>query len=247
MWSDTFYITAFELAREGHSNSTIADSLGVSHVTFSNWLEKMPALVHAVERGRAGSQGNADAGFKEFFYEQLPSELRPLWEQIQGFAKNGKEDEIGGLLSLKSKEIRQRILLHSLVCTQFNVNRALRLASVPMRTYRDWIAKDADFRERMDELEQHLKFFYQNAFNELVAAGNPMAIVHAAKTKLRDWGYGDALKVEHSGETSQPDDLFDLKDVLPHMSTECKAEFALALEKYCEERLAIEVQAKPTR
>jgi len=198
-FQETMYVTAYQLARDGGTETYIAKTLGVSRPTFRRWCDRLPALQDAVDRGRAhgGSDGPT---FQEYVYDHLPPHLRELWDDINECEdlENGIE-RIHALLKGKGKRARQHLFIYALTQSTFNVSGALRKVGLSRKVFEQWVATDPLFSELMDEIHWHKKNFMEQAFIGRIAAGDTHAIIHAVKTQCRDRGYNEKIEIEHSG------------------------------------------------
>jgi hypothetical protein len=94
---------------------------------------------------------------------------------------------------------RQHLFLYSLIHSNFNVSASCRRLNIDRKTFTRWVTTDPGFAELLDEVHWHKKNYFEQAFIGLVQRGDTPAILHAARTQLRDRGYGDRLDVSHSG------------------------------------------------
>lgn len=197
------YVTAYELAREGHSDEQIAGALGVAGNTLRTWARKRPAFADALARGRAANTPGGGQDFADYIYQHLPAKLQELWEQIHE-CKNlvNARERVEALLAGHGTRARQHLFVHALVRTTFNVSKALRMLCISRKQYDYWCSSDPDFHELMDEINWHKNNFFEQAFMMRVAAGDSPAIIHAAKTKLRHRGYNEKHEVEITGQVN---------------------------------------------
>ena len=205
-FSPTMYVTAYQLARDGLADIRIADAIGVAWLTFRRWMRQRPALVDALTRGRCRGEPGKEQTFREYVYDHLSPHLQDVWKEINACAEldNGVE-RIEALLSNHGKRAKQHLFVYALTQSMFNVSQSLRKIGIPRKTYETWCQSDPDFSELMDEMHWHKENFFEQAFMGRVAAGDTLAIIHAAKTKLRDRGYNDKVEVVHSGSIGSGD------------------------------------------
>jgi len=67
---------------------------------------------------------------------------------------------------------------------------------VERATYSAWLKNDPEFAAQVQAVEDSVDDWYEDAFKSLVKEGNPQAVIHAAKTRLRGRGYGEKLEVD---------------------------------------------------
>lgn len=199
-FDDTVYVTAYELARDGHSDTQVAKAMGVTYLTFRAWKRKYPALVDALERARRYKTPTNNFTFQDYVYERLEPEHRAMWDSIMAWETiPGGYEMIEAMLANEGTQTRQALFIHALTQTAFNISKAMRLIGVPRRVYEDWRKNDPDFAALVEEIFWHKKNFFEQAFIGRVAAGDTPAIIHAVKTQCRDRGYNDKIEVEYSG------------------------------------------------
>lgn len=209
----TMYVAIFQLAKDGCSNLQIAKTLGVTGKTLKHWVRIKPAVADAIKRGRGGREKGNDVTFHEYIYQNLPLKLRKLWDEIEACEKlpNGVE-RTEALLKNHGKRTRQHLFVHALTSSLFNVSASLRKIGVPRSTFETWKLQDPDFSSLLDEIHWHKKNFFEQAVMGRVAAGDTAAIIHVAKTQLRDRGYNDKVEIVHSG-TVDTGSTFDISDL----------------------------------
>lgn len=197
-WDDVNYHRAFMMARSGMADQTIAQALGVSHMTFMRWKEQRPALVAALQEGRAAGDPDNGGTFQDYVYTRLPEELQDTWRQIMEWEDWGAGPEyVANLLKDKGKVARQRLFIHALVHCNFNVSAAMAKINVSRKTYENWV-QDPEFATLMEEIEWHKCNFFEEALMDLVRAREPAAVMFVNRTKNANRGYTDkGLTVTH--------------------------------------------------
>jgi len=200
-----YYVTVYELARDGLVDKQIAKTLGIAQHTLRRWCVRRPALKKALDRGRAVRDGaGTKPTFHQYVYDHLPPHLKELWDEINACEdlENGIE-RIDALLKNHGKRARQHLFLYALTQSMFNQTQALRKLGIPKKTFESWVANDPTFAELMDEIHWYKENFFEQAFIGRVAAGDTHAIIHAVKTKCRNRGYNEKIEIEHTGMVEQ--------------------------------------------
>lgn len=199
-WDDRFYVRIYELRRSGiNSKQSVAQVLGLHPQTIHRWFNENEALQDAWERGAANKEDKEDFSFKDYVFDRLPLPLQTVWNGIMGVNDADEPDaqiKIQALTGGLSKKSRQRLLLFALTQSQYSLSIALRYVNVTARQYRKWCAEDPDFEELANEMEWHKDNFFEDQYLRLVRRGEPAAVLHAAKTRLRARGYGDVKQVD---------------------------------------------------
>ena len=91
VWTEEFYVTAYELARAGMSEMRMAKSLGVGVTTLRKWKVDKPALMDAIKRGKAvGGGESVTATFHEYIFQKLPPHLAELFNDSHPLAIFGE-------------------------------------------------------------------------------------------------------------------------------------------------------------
>lgn len=196
----TYYVTTYELARDGMANKQIAKALGVAQPTFDRWLGKDPALQDALARGRRGREHLDTYAFHDYVYDRLPPELRAVWDQLDECEqlKSGVE-RVEAIMAHTGIRARQHLFIYALTQSGFNISQSCKKLNIPRKAFDSWCSNDPDFAALVDELHVHKKDFFENAFINQVRQGNTLCILHGVRTQCRDRGYGDKLAVELSG------------------------------------------------
>lgn len=104
-----------------------------------------------------------------------------------------KSQPFSGPLSTRTRKAK---LIEALFRNEGRVRRSCALVNVDRSIYADWLKNDPAFAEQVKSVEQSVDDWYEDAFKSLVKEGNPQAVIHAAKTRLRGRGYGEKLEVD---------------------------------------------------
>lgn len=92
--------------------------------------------------------------------------------------------------------LRKAAMLKELVANHGRVGDACQKVGISRMTYSTWVREDPEFAREIDAMEETVNDWYEDAFKKLVKEGNPQAVIHSAKTRLRHRGYGEKLEVE---------------------------------------------------
>lgn len=213
-WNDSFFVLAYEFARQGGSDNAIATGLGVDRNVLAAWKKKRPALREAIERGRNIRQANNAASFPQFIAGRLPLELKPLWNRIhKADRKRNAITRIEAILADQGKQSRQRIFLHALYCNSFSITRACQLSGISRKMFNEWALNDPQFHYLFEEMEETKRDFFETALVHSVARGDTPAVIFANKTYNAKRGYGDKLQVDVSGDIRMEHDLVDIEQL----------------------------------
>lgn len=209
-FSPSMYVTVFELARSGQSNQEISRTIGVDTGTLKRWMRTNKHFKEAITRGRRGGTFANEQTFGDYVYQCLPPHLKEVWEELT-YAEDEPDghNRVYALLRDQGKVARQRLFVHALVHTMFNVSRACRMLAMGRRVFEEW-CKEPTFAELIDEIFWHRDNFFEQALIGLVAGGDTAAILHVAKTKLRHRGYNPQTEVVATSTTGDTVDFGDL-------------------------------------
>lgn len=192
------YAEVYELAKSGLDDKAIAYSIGISPPTLSRLRKRDPAVDNLLESGRALVGDRSGETFEQYLYGHLTNKLQRYWDEMMSFWKEDKKtagDRVQMLLADAGRKTRQGLFVHAYVAAGFNASKACRLTCTPLSTFKVWVRDDPQFASIMREVQEHRKDFFDAAFVRLVKAGNPAAILHAAKTVNADRGYGTKIEV----------------------------------------------------
>jgi len=191
----------YDLAKSGHNLSSMANAIGVSLMTFSDWMKRFKSLRLAVEIGtKLHDDVKRTESFYEFVVGRLPEDLVDLWNELmdsQGDPSAIKR--LDRMIETHGKKARQRLFLHALVFCDFNVGKACTFVNITYQHFNIWKAKDVDFARLINEVIERKKDFVEGALLKLVRQGVPLAVVHANKTLNADRGYSTKVEVRHTG------------------------------------------------
>lgn len=207
-YKPSFCIDIFKLASEGHARSRIAEMIGTDKRTFKKWMTRHPEVKVALDKGYGRDSSGKFAGgklsFAEYALTALPPHLHDLWRQLNDMDKKecSTEKRFDQLMTNQGRRVKQQIFLHSLISTNFNKFRAMQRACVTRGQLERWAHMDPEFGDLIQHVHEMKKDFIEAGLMGLVAAGDTSAVIFAAKTMLKDRGYGANLTIEHKGDVT---------------------------------------------
>jgi len=227
-WKDDFVFQAYELAKSGETDATVAHQLGVRGDTVKQWRSRKPMFRLALRTARRKRKSSGET-LQEYIFEHLSPELRDVWKQLTRWEKAATGPaRIQALLADKGRRVKQHLFIHALIARNFNPSRAMKLVGVSFDTVRTWQEKDPEFSKLLDEVHYHRKNFLEDHLFQSVEAGDTSAIVFANKTLNRDRGYQESVDLNMSGGMRQP---FSVEDLLDELSTSAKKEVLAAIRR----------------
>ena len=216
VWTPDYLVVAFECATSGLSLSDTAEVMGIPLMRLHRWMKRYPELKRAVKYGNSNREKRDKESLSEFIYNELPSECRLLWDKLLNIADSENFSpgiDVENLLRDKGKVMRQRLFLQALVSFNFDHSRALRFVNLSKQTFDKWMNTDDDFKRLVNEINWHRQNFVENALMDLVNARVPSAVMFASKAINKDRGYGNTLKVEHTGTVNHNHSIIAVEDL----------------------------------
>lgn len=199
-WDESNYVKAYQLASEGMSADEIRRTFKVSTMTWRYWLKTKPALAEAIRSARNKGKSGVET-FHEYVYEKLPDNLKAIWDEIERCETDKTAvGRVEALLAGAGKRARQHLFLHALVSRNFNASKACKAVNISKSTFDGWVLHDPEFAELIDQIHWHKGNFFEGQLIKLVEMGDTAAVLAVNRTYNADRGYGNKVKVEHSGE-----------------------------------------------
>lgn len=258
-WRDEFYVTIYQVLREGGSESDVCKALEISHRQWITWKQQRPSIQKILELPECRVDSRSPNGHEQetvhdYVYRRLSPELQKLWDDIHKWKheKNGIR-KIEMVLANKGKAIRQSLFLHALTISNFNPTRACRRVCLSFKTLNEWIDKDPDFQRLFKQMEIVRKDLYEECLilkckgfwtkdekgKTVWMPGDTKAIIFANSTKNRDRGYGRNLELTHHA----PDQAsIAIQEVLHEVPLEIRERM---LEKLREQKRLAHQQDEP--
>jgi hypothetical protein len=230
-WNEGFILKAYKCAKSGLKGVPLAQALGISWMTFRKWKNRHPYFKEAIEQARkeAGAE-NTTGKFLEYIYEQLPDELKPVWERIQACEKAGSGHErVEAALQRGGLYMRMHLFFHAYVHYNFNISQACKSVNISLDTFRGWTQRFPQFAQLMDQFHEHKKNFYESKLVELVRDGDPSATIFVNKTINRDRGYNEKVELTVSGSVEHNHNFIDLDGL--DLSLEVRKQILEAVRK----------------
>lgn len=216
-WDESMYVRCYQLAREGFSDTQIAQNIGIDKPTIIRWKKIKPYFSQSLKMAR-DSIDNAQT-FEEYVYRRLPRALQQTWDQIHTFSKSKSAlRKIKFLLADHGKQERQSLYIHALISKNFNASEACRCLDLSYKQVTNWSMNDPYFLELLTEIDWHKKNFFESHLIKLVKTGDVAATIFANKTKNRDRGYAEKIEHEVSG-TVHHTHAFDIEVLNLPLST----------------------------
>jgi hypothetical protein len=187
---------AYAASLASSSDAELATILGVSEARVKEWKTGQPAFYRAVVAARSASSKDGSAGaLAKHLGNALPKDLRELWDELEGDDMTAKE-QVMYSLSTRGDYDRQRLLVHALASTRFDLNRCCRMLDISKAQIDRWAKDDPRFVRLWQEVHFQKQNFVESALMQKIEEGSEKAIIHASQTLNRDRGYGQSIEVK---------------------------------------------------
>ena len=217
---ETKYIwQVYRLANMGLKRRAIAAELGLTSSCLGNWIRHREDVREAYEEGQQDYRTSVDKApaevhvqsYMDYVYGELPAPLQRLWDSIDLSYRHDKDSavRIANMLKDKGDKELQRLFIHALVTSNFNVNFALGQMRVSRSKLDRW-CRDADFASLLRSIKWYKQNWIEAALLQKIADGDTKAIIFANKTLNKARGYSEKIEVEHKGSIEHSVKLEDL-------------------------------------
>ncbi len=194
---------AYEAALCNGTYDRVALALDLSPAKLAELRQDTPEVENAIQaawavRKRAGATP-----------EGLNDELTELWRALSGQNADTKQKALM-LLTEGGETMRQRLFVHALSETAFDIPRCCKELGVTKKLLNKW-ASDPQFVEMLEEIQFRKQNLIESKLLQRVYAGSEKAIIFAAGTALRDRGYGQSIEV--TGQVQHIHGMLDLRSL----------------------------------
>lgn len=169
----------------------IDDILSVVKMTtdeFDHALATCEPFRNAYEAAKAKSSLGLIAEF-------VDQETLETWEILERASKVSEKQQALMNLATRGDVARQRLFVHAVVESQFNIAKVCKTLGIGKKTLDTWLRESKEFREMLENIQWAKKAFVESHFMDLIAKGSEKATIAAAQTLLRD-EYGQSVRVE---------------------------------------------------
>jgi len=197
-WNDSLTFTIYDLVKDGLTLNAVAKTLGVTKPTLISWRKRYKKVRIAIKSAKSiRKKTETGLSLKDYIYNRLPSELKPIWDDINRYDKEKTTiGKIESLLAKRGKAANQYLFTHALISNNFSIAKACRLVGVSRNLYYQWVNTDGDFGRLVKEIEDIKKDFIESQYYKLVKSLDTTAILYGLKTKCKDRGYGESINVD---------------------------------------------------
>jgi transposase len=195
-------LRVYSLLLDGLNAHQIAEMVGITYTTLKRWRLEYGLLRFAYREAAKRTEKGGKHSIIEYIYGRLSKKNKKIWNKIEDLGDKDDKgyDRIRRYFDRKADAETQKMLfLHALTENHFNPSEACKKICIPYAWVKGWIKDDYDFAMLVDEIEFHKKRMGEASLLKLVKQGDVAATIFFNKTKNRDLGYGDELKVKHEG------------------------------------------------
>lgn len=210
------------------NDKELAISLGISEAKLKEWRNEHPSFYRAIVAARqhASNSEAASEAMLKHISSSLSPELRELWDTLNGTDVSAK-DAVMYSLATRGDYDRQKLLLHALSVTRFDITRCCTLLGISKTQLDSWAKNDPKFVKLWEEVSFAKKNFIESALMRKIDEGDTRAIIFASKTLNKDRGYGETLEVTGRVEHIHAHIDFDRLD----LDVETKSKILLACKR----------------
>jgi hypothetical protein len=166
---------------------TVSKALGLTPSEFKQLLESNEAFRNA----NASANAKRGLGVIEDF---IDPETKMQWALICGCDQDLQQEALLNLAT-NGDRARQRMFLHAVVESRFNVPKVCKLLGIGKKTLDTWTRTSPEFRELLESINWAKREFVEAKLMELVDTGSERATIEANKSLNREV-YGDVTRVE---------------------------------------------------
>ena len=98
---------------------------------------------------------------------------------------------------------KKKKMYDNLIETLGNVTKSAERTGIERTTHYLWLRKDSNYKDWIDNIEDHQVDFYETALHQLIKDKNPTAVIFALKCKGKKRGYVERQEIEHSGKVTE--------------------------------------------
>jgi hypothetical protein len=192
-WKAKDLFLLYDLYAGGMTDNEVADTFSMPLSTFIKRRDDHPGAAAAVKYGRKKYKQERDKkeDFDDLVIGRLPPELKEIWNRIKKERSNPTGPQPIQHMEMRHKQV---LWVHAWVKNRFNARKACEFLQLPYRVVQLW-KEQPQFKKLMDGMMDVKKDFVEDSLMSLIHARNPLATVFAAKTLLRDRGYGEKTEV----------------------------------------------------
>ncbi len=181
-------------------NHTIREAskiVGLKAETLLKWVNIYPDVRKLMEKVRTRPT-TATKTLAQYAYDRLDPELQHYWDRLKEFDEEPNAVRKIEMLLGNSPRIRQHLYIHALIKFNFRNSMACRFLNISPDCVERWVREEEEFARLIENLKIAKKDFFEGALLNLVAGGDPNAILFCARTQLKDRGYTEKTEIQHT-------------------------------------------------
>lgn len=115
---------------------------------------------------------------------------------------------------------KKKKMYDNLIETLGNVTKSAERTGIERTTHYLWLRTDTNYKDWIDNIEDHQVDFYETALHQLIKDKNPTAVIFALKCKGKKRGYVERQEIEHSGNINNTVSAESLADTWKQVKEE---------------------------
>lgn len=96
----------------------------------------------------------------------------------------------------RTTNLKKEKFIKAFIDNNFNISKACEVAGIYRRTYYDWIEKDKEFENKVEEAQEKLIDMVESALQDKILTGDTTSIIFFLKTKGKKRGYIEKQETE---------------------------------------------------
>ena len=115
---------------------------------------------------------------------------------------------------------KKKKMYDNLIETLGHVTKSAKKTGIERTTHYLWLRTDTNYKDWIDNIEDHQVDFYETALHQLIKDKNPTAVIFALKCKGKKRGYVERQEIEHSGNINNTVSAESLADTWKQVKEE---------------------------
>lgn len=228
VWTQDRIWQAALAALTAANDKELAIALGISEERLKVWKGENPAFYRGIiaARSRGSDAGQAGGIIAKHIGASLPADLKALWDELSGEDLDAK-DAVMLNIATRGDFDKQRLLIHALSVTRFDLNKCCRMLDISKAQLDEWAKNDPRFTKLWAEVHFQKQNFFESALMDKVAEGDSKSIIFANQSFNKDRGYGQSVEV--TGRVEHVHAHIDIANL--SLDTETRSKILLACKQ----------------
>ena len=123
-------------------------------------------------------------------------------------------------MTTKSNTIKKKALLEALEKSMGVVTPACKSVGIARSTYYEWYNNDADFKVKVNDLQEVALDFAESKFYQLISEGDKTCVIFHLKTKGKNRGYVERSEIDMSSDDRIQIEITPFEETENHIISE---------------------------